>query len=173
MKLGFEDTQSPYSSGSQNARAWTEQWVRNWVYCPNCGSPKINPFPNNSPVADFFCEIAAIWNSSLADTTVCDLKANARCEELAMAWYRNFYECARCGLKWQDEWSCMCDDDCPHCDARHMSPYDSRDLTEVIAKDAGDFVVLWSPETAEHDASYRELGRFPTRAAAEAFLTTG
>jgi type II restriction enzyme len=24
-------------------------------YCPNCGSPKINPFPNNSPVADFLC----------------------------------------------------------------------------------------------------------------------
>ena len=55
MKLGFEETQSPYKSGSQSARAWTERWVRDWVYCPNCGSPKINPFPNNSPVADFLC----------------------------------------------------------------------------------------------------------------------
>lgn len=55
MKLGFEETQAPYDSGSQSARVWTERWVRDWVYCPNCGSPKINPFPNNSPVADFLC----------------------------------------------------------------------------------------------------------------------
>jgi len=55
VKLGFEETQSPYSSGSQSARAWTERWVSDWVYCPNCGHQKIKPFPNNSPVADFFC----------------------------------------------------------------------------------------------------------------------
>jgi len=55
MKLGFEESQTPYSSGSQSARAWTEQWVSAWAYCPNCGAPKINPFPNNSPVADFHC----------------------------------------------------------------------------------------------------------------------
>jgi DNA-directed RNA polymerase subunit RPC12/RpoP len=90
-----------------------------------------------------------------------------------MAWYRNYYECARCGRNWQDEWSCTCDDDCPHCGARHMSPTDSDDLTQVIVKEAAEFVVLWSPETAEHDASYCELGRFPTRAAAKAFLATG
>ena len=55
MKLGFEETQTPYSSGSQSARAWTERWVSNWVYCPNCGNPKISSFPANRPVADFFC----------------------------------------------------------------------------------------------------------------------
>lgn len=55
MKLGFEEAQTPYASGSQSARVWTERWVRDWVYCPNCGSQKINPFPNNSPVADFLC----------------------------------------------------------------------------------------------------------------------
>jgi type II restriction enzyme len=55
MKLGFEEAQTPYTSGSQSARAWTERWVRDKVYCPNCGSARINPFPNNSPVADFFC----------------------------------------------------------------------------------------------------------------------
>jgi type II restriction enzyme len=53
MKLGFEEAQTPYASGSQSARAWTEQWVRAWAYCPNCGASKINSFPNNSPVADF------------------------------------------------------------------------------------------------------------------------
>jgi hypothetical protein len=30
-----------------------------------------------------------------------------------MAWYRNYYKCARCGRDWPDEWSRMCDDDCP------------------------------------------------------------
>jgi hypothetical protein len=90
-----------------------------------------------------------------------------------MAWYCNHYACARCGHEWSDEWSCMCDDDCPECDARHMSPGDSDELTEVIEKDGDEFVVLWSPETAEHDPDYRELGRFRSRAEAEAFLATG
>ena len=90
-----------------------------------------------------------------------------------MAWFRNHYICERCDSTWTDEWSCMCDDDCRYCGARHMSPFDSDDLTEVIAEKKGDFVVLWSPETAEHHADYRELGRFATRAAAEAFLASG
>jgi len=67
----------------------------------------------------------------------------------------------------------MCDDDCPYCGARHMSPYESEDLTEVIEPDGEEFAVLWSPETAEHDPAYCELGRFSTQADAEAFLATG
>src|SRR4051812_22534471 len=55
MKLGFEEAQTPYTSGSQSARLWTELWVRNQVFCPNCGSPRISAFPPNQPVADFFC----------------------------------------------------------------------------------------------------------------------
>jgi type II restriction enzyme len=55
MKLGFEEAQTPYNSGSQSARDWTERWVRDHMYCPNCGSANIKSFPNNSPVADFFC----------------------------------------------------------------------------------------------------------------------
>src|SRR5712672_3078571 len=55
MKLGFEETQTPYTSGSQSARSWTERWARDQVFCPNCGSPKISAFPPNQPVADFFC----------------------------------------------------------------------------------------------------------------------
>jgi type II restriction enzyme len=56
MKLGFEEIQIAYTSGSQSARAWTERWVRDSVYCPNCGCSTIKSFPNNSPVADFDCE---------------------------------------------------------------------------------------------------------------------
>jgi predicted RNA-binding Zn-ribbon protein involved in translation (DUF1610 family) len=55
MKLGFEESQSDYSSGSQNARLWTEAWVSAWAYCPHCGNAKVSQFPNNSPLADFFC----------------------------------------------------------------------------------------------------------------------
>jgi len=88
-----------------------------------------------------------------------------------MAWYRNYYECARCGHRWRDKWSCMCDDDCRSCGARHMSPYNSDDLTEVIKEDGGEFVVMQSPETAEHSPDYRELKRFATREQAERFLT--
>ena len=90
-----------------------------------------------------------------------------------MAWFRNHYSCDRCGSSWTDEWSCMCDDDCPHCGARHMSPANSDDLTEVIEQSGGLYVVLWSPEIAEHDPEYRELGAFATRREAEAFLATG
>ena len=90
-----------------------------------------------------------------------------------MAWFLNYYLCERCETTWTDEWSCMCDDDCPHCGARHMSPHESDDLTEVIAECDGEFVVLCSPESAGHDPGYRELGRFPTRQAAEAFLAAG
>ena len=55
MKLGFEESQTPYVSGSQSARAWTEQWVSKQVYCPNCGNSNVSKFENNRPVADFFC----------------------------------------------------------------------------------------------------------------------
>ena len=48
-----------------------------------------------------------------------------------MAWFRNFYLCADCDSVWTDEWSCMCDEDCPRCGGRHMSPYRSDDLTEI------------------------------------------
>lgn len=47
-----------------------------------------------------------------------------------MALFRNYYQCARCHQEWTDEWSATCDDDCPHCGARHMSPYKSEELEE-------------------------------------------
>ena len=51
-----------------------------------------------------------------------------------------------------------------------MSPYKSDDLTTVIEPEGKTFVVLWSPESAEQEPNYCELGSFPTRKAAEAFL---
>jgi hypothetical protein len=44
--------------------------------------------------------------------------------------FRNYYRCASCGFEWIDVWRCQCDDDCPKCGARHMSPYKSEDDEE-------------------------------------------
>lgn len=44
--------------------------------------------------------------------------------------FRNCYRCARCGGEWTDVWSAQCDDGYPHCGARHMSPYKSKDAEE-------------------------------------------
>ena len=88
-----------------------------------------------------------------------------------MAWFRNHYRCARCRRTWTDEWSCTCDDDCPHCGARHMSPTNSDDLTIIVdeVSPGGMFVVLQSPDSAEHQPAYREVARFPTKEAADAW----
>ena len=60
-----------------------------------------------------------------------------------MAWFLNLYKCERCRRRWADEWSCMCDDTCPRCGARDMSPYESEELTTLIEEDGKEFVVLW------------------------------
>ena len=87
-----------------------------------------------------------------------------------MAWFCNYYKCARCGSKWEDEWSCMCDDACPHCGDRHMSPYESADLTEIIEERCGEFVALRSPDSAEHLPDYCELAKFSTHEQARSYL---
>ncbi|WP_156433544.1 hypothetical protein [Bradyrhizobium retamae] len=51
-----------------------------------------------------------------------------------MAWFLNHYKCDRCRRRWADEWSCMCDDTCPHCGARDMTPYESEELTTLGLK---------------------------------------
>jgi hypothetical protein len=50
MKLGFEEAQTPYDSGSQSARFWTERWVGEQVFCPNCGHAHVSRFKANKPV---------------------------------------------------------------------------------------------------------------------------
>ena len=88
MKLGFEESQTGYSSGSQKAKAWTEAWVRAWAYCPHCGSARISPFPNNSPLADFFCpscneEFELKSQKGKFGTRVVDGAFKTKCERLA------------------------------------------------------------------------------------------
>jgi type II restriction enzyme len=85
MKLGFEESQSPYTSGTQSARFWTERWVGDQVYCPSCGTTKINPFPNNSPVADFFCAFCKeeFEQKSTFGAKVLDGAFRTKCDRLA------------------------------------------------------------------------------------------
>lgn len=55
-KLGFAEDQPGFTSQSQNARIWTEGWVRDHAFCPNCSEAALAKLPNNQPVADFNCE---------------------------------------------------------------------------------------------------------------------
>ena len=82
---------------------------------------------------------------------------------------RNYYHCAECGREWTDVWSAQCDDDCPHCGARHMSPHTSDDLTIIVVPNESGFAVFCSADTAEHNPDYRELKSFGTRSEAQNF----
>jgi len=64
----------------------------------------------------------------------------------------------------------MSDDDCPRCGARHMSPFNSDDLTNVIRARADGFAVLRSADTAEERPAYQEIATFKCREHAEDFV---
>ena len=56
MNLAFDwKLSAEYKNASQKARILTEQWVGSSVFCPNCGRSDIGKYPNNQPVADFYC----------------------------------------------------------------------------------------------------------------------
>jgi DNA-directed RNA polymerase subunit RPC12/RpoP len=98
------------------------------------------------------------------------LIAAALLMEVAMAWFLNHYVCEDCEEKWSDEWSATCDDDCPHCGSRHMSPYKSIDLTDIVEEYEGKFLVYRSPDSAEDSAEYELIAECDTRQAAEEVL---
>jgi hypothetical protein len=51
-----------------------------------------------------------------------------------------------------------------------MSPYESEDLTEIIDNREDQFLVLQSPQTAEHAPDYVKIATFSTLEQAEAYL---
>ena len=88
MKLGFEESQLSYTSGTQKARSWTEAWVSAWAYCPHCGNAKMSQFPNNSRLADFLCascneEFELKSQKGKFGSTVADGAYKTKCERLA------------------------------------------------------------------------------------------
>jgi type II restriction enzyme len=58
-RLGVREERAPFESEPQNARVWTEAWVKNWMYCPRCGAQQLKQYPNNNPAADFCCTACA------------------------------------------------------------------------------------------------------------------
>jgi hypothetical protein len=77
-----------------------------------------------------------------------------------LAWYRNIYECPNCEKSWEDEWSCSCDDECPHCGERDCSPVDSDDLSVVVEIDPESTQwIYYSPADADHSPDYVLLAR--------------
>lgn len=77
-----------------------------------------------------------------------------------MAWYCNEYRCPRCNCTWYDEWSCMCDDECPNCGCRHIGPIDAENLSVTVTQThEGEFEIVYSSPNAEHDPAYIVLAR--------------
>ena len=87
-----------------------------------------------------------------------------------MAWYRNFYRCSECGSAWEDEWSCMCDDDCPNCGSRHWTPYESQDLTFLVERENDEYLIYESPLAAGHYPNYRLVSVALSQGGADAYL---
>lgn len=58
MDLSFQaELADPYKSWLQRIRILSEHWLGSQTYCPNCGSARIAQYPNNNPVADFYCSV--------------------------------------------------------------------------------------------------------------------
>jgi len=64
----------------------------------------------------------------------------------------------------------MCDDKCPACGARDMTPVESDDLTKIIERRTHAFVVLRSPCSAEHSPDYEEIAVFSSHEQANMYL---
>jgi hypothetical protein len=66
-----------------------------------------------------------------ADTEDDEDDDNGACKqcgvERAVVGFINYYR--HCGTKWSDQWSCMCNDECPRCGGE-IEPYDSDELRE-------------------------------------------
>jgi hypothetical protein len=87
-----------------------------------------------------------------------------------MGWFLNRYVCEECDCEWVDEWSATCDDDCPHCGSRHMTPYYSIDRSEIIEEYEGKFLVYVSHDSSEDRPDYKLVARFSRRKDAEQLI---
>ena len=57
MNLHFDESLAAnYKSASQKIRVMSERWFTQNLFCPCCGNIRIEKMPNNSPVADVYCE---------------------------------------------------------------------------------------------------------------------
>lgn len=89
-----------------------------------------------------------------------------------MAWDRLDYLCPDCGARWDDEWSCGCDDTCPDCGSGDISPLTATDLSlRLHLSAAGRPVVSISRHDADDDPAYVDLSVEKVRQLAAAIAT--
>ena len=90
-----------------------------------------------------------------------------------MAWFNNQYVCPECKAFWDSDWSCGCDDECPECEERNISPVYSVDLTVVVEPDGDGSWTIWhSPPQAEEYPLYEVVGRVdPKKSGSLKFMT--
>jgi hypothetical protein len=94
-----------------------------WGYCPAAAREILGRIMEYDDEAPFKTAEEAIA-AAKADPTV---PKNAKYRVVPGLWFRNHYR--HCGQEWNDEWSCMCNDKCPVCDAE-IEPFKSDDLRE-------------------------------------------
>jgi hypothetical protein len=49
----------------------------------------------------------------------------------------NYYRCPFDGTEWADVWSCCCNDMCPKCETKDITPYKSKEVIHTKVKRAG------------------------------------
>lgn len=64
--------------------------------------------------------------------------------------FGNEYSCPRCEYGWTDFWTAQCDDDCPSCGARHISPSES---VEAEPDHLGNTLAPNAPVSLDEDGS--------------------
>ena len=67
---------------------------------------------------------ARVWVET--DKKVADVRREVAMSE--SVYFVNHYECPKCERCWQDVWSATCDDECPYCGLRDISPVRSEEL---------------------------------------------
>lgn len=76
-----------------------------------------------------------------------------------MAWYNNRYVCPECGAVWDSDWSARCNDECPDCECRDITPVSSDDLSVVVEPAGQGIWSVWSsPPDADDKPQYQLVG---------------
>lgn len=111
LDAGMSDNEQVRALAHEQARADAARRLCDIAPCPS----------NRDPMATENCETcgAALESGQIGD---CD-----DCQEHDAPEFINHYKCYRCAHEWVDQWTAQCDDDCPECGARHVSPHTSED----------------------------------------------
>jgi hypothetical protein len=88
-------------------------------------------------------------------------------QQVMAQWFEKYYHCPICDTEWTDEWSCLCNDKCPNCNAE-IEPFDSVDLSRPLTKE--DYLGAARLIFGSSDASASDVTDDEARQYAEAIL---